>query len=439
MKIHPETHTPSRTLQGLIKDKSSIEYAKAKYYIPGGVNSPVRSFKSVNSEPVFIKKAKGSKITDVDQNEYTDFCLSWGVHILGHAPDYVLNAVEDALWDGTSYGMPTPLETLLAQSISEAIPSIEQVRLVNSGTEAVMSAIRLARAFTKKNKIIKFDGGYHGHADHLLASAGSGLASLGISSSPGVPAEFLQHTISIPFNNQEAVFEAFARYKDDVAAIIVEPVPANMGVVLPNEGFLQFLRNISTEYQSLLIFDEVITGFRPKLSGAQGYFKVSPDLTTLGKIIGGGFPIGAYGGRKEIMSMIAPEGEVYQAGTLSGNPVAVTAGIATLKRLNYPLFYETLNQKSRDFIHYLEEITRNKGITINSFQSMFTMFFSEGPVRNYSDAKRSDSERFERFYKRAMNEGLLFSPSQFEANFISSMHSPADLNRTLEIVHKILK
>ncbi len=420
-------------------DTSILEFAKAKKYMPGGVNSPVRSFKGINGDPLFISRAKGSKLYDVDNNEYIDFCLSWGVHILGHAPQSVLKAVEDALWNGTSFGMPTPGETELAKLISEIVPSIEQVRLVNSGTEAVMSAVRLARAFTGKKKIIKFDGGYHGHVDHLLVSAGSGLATLGISSTPGVPEEFVQQTISLPFNDELQVFEAFAKYKDEIAAIIVEPVPANMGVVLPKEGFLQFLRNITKQYNSLLIFDEVITGFRPKIGGAQSYFGITPDITTLGKIIGGGFPIGAYGANKEIMRLIAPEGNVYQAGTLSGNPIAVTAGIASLKRLETPLFYETLNHKSRDFIFWLKEITKNKGIVINSFQSMFTIFFNENEIHNFEDVKKSDLARFELFFKKSVNKGLLFSPSQFEANFISAAHLPEDLNKTLDIVFQIVK
>lgn len=427
------------TQNAQIFNNSEKEYAKAKYYIPGGVNSPVRSFKGINSEPFFVKKGSGARITDVDGNEYLDFCMSWGVHILGHAPSYVLDKVEEALWDGTSYGMPTPLETLLAESISGAMPSVEQVRLVNSGTEAVMSAIRLARAFTHKNKIIKFEGCYHGHADHLLVSGGSGLASLGIPSSAGVPSDFIRHTISIPFNDQNAVAETFEKYRDDIAAIIIEPVPANMGVILPEKGFLSFLREITIKYGSLLIFDEVITGFRPKISGAQGYYQVNPDLTTLGKIIGGGFPVGAYGGRKDIMSLVAPEGNVYQAGTLAGNPIAVTAGLATLKRLRSPLFYETLNHKSRDFVHYLEEITKNKGIVIHSFQSMFTIFFSEHEIQNYEDVKKTDLPRFEKFFKKMLSEGIFLSPSQFETNFISSMHTPADLSRVLEVIHRILK
>jgi glutamate-1-semialdehyde 2,1-aminomutase len=424
----------SKTIQ-----KSQAEFAEAQLVIPGGVNSPVRSFKGINSEPIFIKKAHGATLYDVDDNKYVDFCLSWGVHILGHGNPDILDSVNEALSKGTSYGMPTTGETLLAKAIAETVPSIEMVRLVNSGTEAVMSAIRLARAYTGKNKIIKFDGCYHGHADSLLVSAGSGLASLGIASSAGVPDSFLQHTISLPFNDELSVFEAFAKYKNDIAAIIVEPVPANMGVVLPQNGFLQFLRNITSEYQSLLIFDEVITGFRPGIGGAQGYFGITPDITTLGKVIGGGFPVGAYGGRKEIMSLIAPSGDVYQAGTLSGNPIAVAAGIATLKKIRLPQFYEPLNHKSRDFIFYLEEITKHKGVVINSFKSMFTLFFNENPVNNYEDVKRSNLKRFEKFYKKLLEQGIFFSPSQFETNFISAAHLPEDLNKTLEVINRALK
>jgi glutamate-1-semialdehyde 2,1-aminomutase len=420
-------------------ENSKIEYAKAKQYIPGGVNSPVRSFKSIHGDPVFIRKGSGSKITDVDDNEYIDFCLSWGVHILGHAPGDVVRKVEAAIKLGTSYGMPTPGETVLAEMITATIPSIGMVRMVNSGTEAVMSAIRLARAYTGRNKIIKFDGCYHGHVDYMLVTAGSGLASLGISSSPGVPEEFLQHTIRVPFNDDIQVSGVFERYKDEIGAVIVEPIPANMGLVLPREGFLQFLRDITNQHHSLLIFDEVITGFRPQLGGAQEFLGVMPDITTLGKIIGGGFPVGAYGGRKEIMQMVAPEGSVYQAGTLSGNPVAVAAGIATLSQLQQPQFYDSLNKKSHDFIVHLEEITARKGVIINSFKSMFTIFFTDNEVNNFEDAKKSDLARFEKFFKKALDKGLFLSPSQFETNFISVAHSPADLDKTAEIISEALK
>ena len=416
-----------------------MEFIRAKKYIPGGVNSPVRSFKGINGDPVFIKKASGSKITDLDDNQYLDFCLSWGVHIAGHAKKEILNAVEAILWNGTSFGLPTPGETDLAELITSSMPSIEMARLVNSGTEAVMSAIRLARAFTGKNKIIKFDGCYHGHVDYMLVSSGSGLASLGISSSQGVPEEFVQHTIRVPFNNELQVAETFERYKNEIAAVIVEPVPANMGVVLPREGFLQFLREITMQNNSLLIFDEAITGFRPELSGAQGYYDIIPDLSTLGKIIGGGFPIGAYGGRRDIMSMIAPEGNVYQAGTLSGNPVAVAAGIASISQLRSPDFYNDLNQTSLTFIQHLKEITINKGIVINSFQSMFTIFFNDKEVNNFEDVRNCDLSRFEQFFKKALNKGIFFSPSQFETNFISSAHSSSDLNNTLDIINDIIK
>lgn len=420
-------------------ERSIFAFTKAKQYIPGGVNSPVRSFKGINGDPIFIAKSSGSTLTDIDQNEYIDFCMSWGVHILGHAPVNVLRTVEEILWNGTSYGLPTLGETKLAEMITSSIPSIEQVRLVNSGTEAVMSAIRLARAYTGKTKIIKFDGCYHGHVDYMLVSSGSGLATLGISSSPGVPEEFVRQTIRIPFNNISQVTEAFSNFKDEIAAIIVEPVPANMGVVLPREGFLPFLRQITRQNNSLLIFDEVITGFRPQKDGAQGYFGVSPDLTTLGKIIGGGFPIGAYGGRKDIMSMMAPEGNVYQAGTLSGNPVAVTAGVAILSQLDSPLFYETLNQKAQNFIGQLKGVSENKGMVINSFKSMFTLFFHENEINDFEDVNHCNLKRFERFFKKALDKGLFFAPSQFEANFISAAHSSINLDKTLDIISEILK
>ncbi len=420
-------------------DKSVLEFAKAKMYIPGGVNSPVRSFKNVNSDPIFIQKASGSTITDVDDNQYTDYCLSWGVHIAGHANKNIMNAVEKVLWNGTSYGLPTPGETVLAELITSSVPSMDMVRLVNSGTEAVMSAIRLARAFTGKNKIIKFDGCYHGHVDYLLVSAGSGLASHGIASSPGVPDEFVQHTLRIPFNNKDQVAEIFNKYGSEIAGIIVEPVPANMGLVLPGEGFLQMLRDITQKNQSLLIFDEVITGFRPQIGGAQEYFGVNPDITTLGKIIGGGFPIGAYGGKREIMSMIAPEGQVYQAGTLSGNPIAVAAGIAAISLLKSHRFYDNLNRTSDTFLLSLKEITQNKGIVVNTFKSMFTLFFQDGEVNNFENVKSSNLVRFEKFFKNALSRGLFFAPSQFETNFISLAHTPSDLNKTLDIINEILK
>jgi glutamate-1-semialdehyde 2,1-aminomutase len=415
------------------------EFERAKQFIPGGVNSPVRSFKAINGNPVFVKKAEGDTLTDIDNNKYIDYCLSWGVHILGHSHKKVIKAVEDNLWNGTSYGMPTVGETDLAELIVKAVPSIEMMRLVSSGTEAVMSAIRLARGYTGRDKIIKFDGCYHGHADHLLVAAGSGVANLAGSSSKGVPEDFTKHTLSLPFNNEEQLREAFLKYKNEIAAIIVEPIPANMGVVLPNQGFLQLLRDLTTQNNSLLIFDEVITGFRPTIGGAQEYLGITPDITTLGKIIGGGFPIGAYGGKKDIMLHIAPEGGVYQAGTLSGNPVAVTAGIKTLQLLTAPMFYKQLNQKSSDFIHYLGEITRKKGIRMNSFQNMFTLFFTDKEINNYGDAKSSDLKRFEIFYKRLLEKGVYFSPSQFEANFISAAHTPENLSKTLELVNQILK
>ncbi len=360
--------------------------------------------------PIAVQIAKGSGITDADKNEYIDFYLSQGANILGHASDNILDAVEKALRDGANHGMPTLVENLLAKSISEAIPSMEQIRLVNSGTEAVNGAIRLAKVFTGKHKVIRFE-------DQC-----------------SVPTNLDGETIRLPFNNQEAVSGSFFKYKDDIAAIIVEPVPSGMGVVLPKKGYLQFLRNITAEHRAPLIFDETTTGFRPKISGAQGYFGISPDLTILGKIVGGGFPVGAFGGSRELMSLIIEDSSFSPI-----NPITATAGIATLKRLNTPLFYETLNHKSRDFIYWLEEITKHKGIVINSFQSMFSIFFSDKEITNYEDAKSSDVRRFDRFHKKLMKEGIYLSPSPFEANFLSIAHLPEDLNRTLEVVYKILK
>ncbi len=415
-------------------DKSISEIFERKSNNPH-VNTTLQLLKGINGIPIDIKRAKGSKLYDVDKNEYIDFCLSHGAHILGHAPHSVIDALEDAIWDGTSCGLPSTNDTVLENLIVELIPSIEQVRLVSSANEAVTSAIRLARAFTGKKKIIKFDVCYHGQIDQLLVSNNSGLNSPATSTSLGVPNEFVQHTISVPFNNEHQVSYAFEKYKNEIAAIIVEPVPTNMGVVLPIEGFLKFLRKITLENNMLLIFDEAITGFRPTIGGTQGYFDIAPDITIFGNILGGGFSIGAIGGSKNMLDLLVPNYRIYQ----TTNPIAVTAGLAILKRLQTPLFYETLNQKSRDFIFNLNEITRNKGISINSLQSMFTMFFNDNETLNYNDVKKSDYARFGKFYKQSLNSGLFFSPSQFATNFISSAHLPADLNKTLDIVYQITK
>jgi len=422
----------------MIMNKSIEEFKKAKKYLPGGVNSPVRSFQSLNCDPVFMKQGKGSKIIDIDNNEYIDYCLSWGVLILGHADQVVTRSVSNSIRNGTSFGTPTVLETTLAKMIVDSVPSIEQVRFVNSGTEAVMSAIRLARAFTKKKKIIKFDGCYHGHADHLLVSAGSGLATFKKASSNGVPEEFVNETISIPFNDENTVNTTFNKFKDEIAAVIVEPVPANMGVILPRANYLDFLRKITTENNALLIFDEVITGFRSGIGGIQSFTGIEPDLTTFGKILGGGFPIGVYGGKQALMSLISPDGPVYQAGTLSGNPVAVTAGIATLEVLKQNGFYNTLNKKAADFESELKKIIVNKDIQINFFHSMFTIFFTNSPISNFNDVNRCDFKRFARFHNMLIEMGIYLSPSQYETNFISSAHSYDDLESTLSKIKKVI-
>jgi len=409
-------------------------YNEALKYIPGGVNSPVRALRSVGETPLFIKKAKGTTLIDVDDNMFTDFCLSWGVFILGHGHPEVDMAAVAALSNGSSYGIPSIPETELAWSVNQMIPSMELVRFVNSGTEAVMSAIRLARGFTGRNIIVKFDGCYHGHADHLLVTAGSGVATLNGSSSAGVPSGFTAYTISLPFNDTGALEKVFKQHGDDIAAVIVEPVPANMGVVLPYNGYLQFLREITLHYGSLLIFDEVITGFRLSAGGAQQIFGITPDLTTIGKIVGGGFPAAAFGGRREIMSLLAPDGPVYQAGTLSGNPVAMSAGAVTLYLLSEAGFYERLAHKSERFIGCLQEAIRGKDIIINYINNMFTLFFNIEEARTFEDVKKADRQRFARFFRYMLAHKFYISPSQFEANFLSAAHGDSELNRFAETV-----
>ncbi len=416
-------------------------FSEAKRYIPGGVNSPVRSFKAVGGYPVFVKEARGSKIYGECGREFIDYCLSWGALILGHAHSGVTQRLEKAIRKGTSFGTATKLEIELAKFIVKAIPSVEQVRLTNSGTEAVMSAVRLARAYTNKSKIIKFEGSYHGHADYLLVKAGSGQATLGMSDSLGVPKDFTKHTMVLPFNNIKRVEEIVKKYQKNIAAIIVEPVAGNMGVVLPKPGFLQDLRKIVDKYNIVLIFDEVITGFRLSYGGAQEFFKVKPDLTCLGKIIGGGLPIGAFGGRKEIMELLAPEGGVYQAGTLSGNPIAVTAGIATLKILKENNPYGVLQKKTRrlcEGIRLKAERCKIK-LKINYIGSMFSIFFATEEAIDYRTVKTQDMDLFRRFYHYLLKEGVYFSPSGFEANFLSLAHSDKDLDKTLKVISEIFK
>ncbi len=413
-------------------------FNEAKRYITGGVNSPVRSFKSVGGIPVFINRAGGSKIYDEAGKEYIDYCLSWGALILGHSYSELIRSVEKALRKGTSFGANTKLETKLAKLIVESIPSIEQVRLTNSGTEAVMSAVRLARAYTGKKKIIKFEGSYHGHVDYLLVKAGSGAAALGIPDSLGVPRDFTKHTIVVPFNNIRQIETTVKRHKKDLAAIIIEPVLANCGVILPQIGFLRALRNIADIYNIVLIFDEIVTGFRLAYSGAQNFFGVMPDMTCFGKIIGGGFPIGGFGGKKEIMRLLAPLGGVYQAGTLSGNPVAVTAGIFTLERLKQKNIYKNLEEKTKKLC---EEIKRKAEeykieIKVNYIGSMFSIFFSNEDVVDYKTARKQDFDLFNKFFHSLLRQGIYFSPSGFETNFLSAMHTAEDVEKTLKIIDK---
>lgn len=420
--------------------RSKQLFLEAQSYLPGGVDSPVRAFKAVGGTPPFIVKAKGSKIYDADGNDYIDFVGSWGSLILGHAHPQVVEAIKRAAEHGTSFGAPTELEITLAKMICAAMPSIEMLRFVNSGTEATMSALRLARAFTGKDKIIKFAGCYHGHADGLLVKGGSGLATLGIPDSAGVPSSYAENTSVAPYNNVEAVRQIFELYPKQIAAIIVEPIAANMGVVLSQPGFLTGLRQLTHEFGALLIFDEVITGFRVAYGGAQTLYEVTPDLTCLGKIIGGGLPVGAYGGRREIMQMVAPVGPVYQAGTLSGNPLAMTAGIETLKILQPPGTYKQLEMKSASLEEGITKAASKAGIDfyISRVASLLTVFFSNTAVNDYESATQADTAFFGRFFQRLLSEGVYWPPSQFEAAFVSLSHSDEDIRLTNEIIERVL-
>ena len=421
-----------------MKTKSQELFARAKKYIPGGVNSPVRAGKAVGIDPPFIARAEGCTLWDADGNTYIDYVSSWGPMILGHAHPGVVSALAEAVRRGTSFGAPTELEVEMAELIVDRVPSVERVRMVNSGTEATMSAIRLARGVTGRNKIVKFDGCYHGHGDSLLVEAGSGVATFGIPGSPGVPEDLARQTMSLPFNNLPAVEETFKRFGESIAALIVEPVPGNMGVVVPDVGFLQGLRDITETYQSLLIFDEVITGFRLAPGGAQEYHGISPDLTCLGKIIGGGLPVGAFGGKREIMERLAPEGDIYQAGTLSGNPLAMTAGLATLRILGEPHVYSTLEQRSEMLFSGLKSSAEAAGIpvVINRVGSMGSLFFSNIPVTDFAAAKRCDGDRFRRYYIRMLEQGIYLAPSPFEATFLSLAHTNEIIEKTLDFAAK---
>ncbi len=417
------------------RSKSEALFAAAQKLIPGGVNSPVRAYRSVGGTPPFIARGNGSRIYDVDGNEYIDYVLSWGPLILGHRPPQVIEALREVLEIGTSFGAPTEREVELAALIHECVPSIEMLRLVSSGTEATMSALRVARGFTGRDLTIKFEGCYHGHVDSLLVKAGSGMATLGIADTAGVPESFAATTIALPFNSIEAVEIAFRERGDKIAAVIVEPVVGNMGCVPPRDGFLQALRDLTAKHGALLIFDEVMTGFRLALGGAQELYGIKPDLTTLGKIVGGGLPLAAYGGRADIMNKVAPLGPIYQAGTLSGNPMAVSAGIAVLRYLKaHPEVYEIIERRTAQLTANVPE-----GITVNRVGSMFTFFFTPDPVVDWESAKRSDTARFKQFFHWMLDRGIYLAPSQFEAGFVSTSHSEQDIARTVDAANEFFR
>ena len=422
-------------------ENSHILFDRALNVIPGGVNSPVRACKSVGTKPVFINRAEGCMIFDEDGNGFIDYIGSWGPMILGHRHPAVVDALSSVLKKGTSFGAPTELEIKLAEILIAAVPSMDMVRMVNSGTEATMSAIRLARGFTKRDTIIKFDGCYHGHADTLLVEAGSGVATLSIPGSPGVPKSFVAHTLSLPYNDIDSVSELMKTQGEKIACIIVEPVAGNMGLVTPVNGFLQALRDLTDKSGSLLIFDEVMTGFRVTHGGAQSVYGISPDLTCLGKIIGGGLPVGAYGGRRDIMEHIAPQGPVYQAGTLSGNPLAMAAGIATLTQLNAPGFYEALDEKTERLAAGLKGASEKSGIIVKLTRagSMLGLFFTDREVMNFEDAKTSDLKMFSDYYKGMLSEGIYLAPSQFEALFVSSAHDTEHIDKTIQAAEKVME
>ncbi len=421
------------------RGNSQRAFEKARQVIPGGVNSPVRAFGAVGGTPVFIASGKGSRITDIDGNTYIDYLGSWGPLILGHAHPEVVAAVRAAAERGSSFGAPTEAETRLAELIVEAVPSVEKVRLVNSGTEATMSAIRLARAFTGRDAVVKFEGCYHGHADGLLVAAGSGAATFGVPSSPGVPADYARHTIVLPYNDPDAFKELCQARGDEIAAVIVEPIAGNMGLVPPQPGFLEALRELTARHGIVLIFDEVITGFRVAYGGAQALYGITPDLTTLGKIIGGGLPVGAYGGRAEIMDHISPTGPTYQAGTLSGNPLAVAAGIATLEVLKRGDVYPRIASLCEKLCEGLGEAAAAAGVVRHATRvgSMFCGFFCQGPVVNYSDVKRADTERYAAFFHGMLDRGVYFAPSQFETAFVSAAHTDEDIEQTIAAAREV--
>ena len=421
-------------------EKSAAAFAEAKQNMPGGVNSPVRSYRGVGGTPPFIASASGSRIVDIDGNEYIDYVGSWGPMVLGHAHPKVTAALQAALLRGTSYGAPTLLETALAQKVRQAVPAMELVRMVNSGTEATMSALRLARAFTKRDRIVKFDGCYHGHHDSLLVKAGSGAATFGVPDSPGVPTSVAHTSLTLPFNDIAAMEELFVQQGELIAAVIIEPVPGNMGMVLPQDGYLAKVRELTAHYGSLLIFDEVMSGFRVALGGAQAHFGIKPDLVCLGKVIGGGLPVGAYAGKRAIMQMVAPAGSMYQAGTLSGNPIAMAAGFACLTEVAQPGIHETLTDRTTQLANGLLEAAEEAGIplVVNHVGGMFGIFFTDAKtVTCYQDVVKCDVERFKRFFHLMLEEGVYLAPSAFEAGFMSVAHSEEDINNTIDAARKV--
>mgnify|MGYP001382334191 CR=1 FL=1 len=422
-------------------DKSIALFDQAKSLMPGGVNSPVRAFKNINGNPIFFEKAQGAYLFDADGNKYIDYIGSWGPMIMGHSHPEIVNAIKNQAELGTSYGAPTSLESDVASIIIKNVPSIEKIRMVNSGTEATMSAIRLARGYTNRNKIIKFDGCYHGHVDSLLIKAGSGVSTFGLPDSPGIPEDLAKHTITCPYNNIEAFIEIFNSVKDDLASVIVEPIAGNMGFVPGTLEFLQTIRSYTETNNSLLIFDEVMSGFRVSLGGAQEIYNIKPDLTALGKVIGGGLPVGAFGGKKEIMDYLAPEGPVYQAGTLSGNPLAMAAGATLLNLLIAQNPYKGLEEKAKLILNGIKEIMISSGIpfSTNQIGGMFGFFFSEELPKNINDVSKTNDEMFSSFINSCIENGIYFAPSKYEAGFISAKHGDTEIDKTLEVINKIVK
>ena len=424
------------------KINKSIElYKEAKLHMPGGVNSPVRAFKNINGNPIFFKKAKGPYLTDADNNKYIDYIGSWGPMILGHSNPKIIKAISKQLELGTSYGAPTSIESDTAKLIKKCFPSIQKIRMVNSGTEATMSAVRLARGYTNRNKIIKFDGCYHGHVDSLLIKAGSGVSTFGLPDSPGIPNELAKKTLSCEFNNKDDFLKIFNKVKDDLAAVIVEPIAGNMGFVPGDKSFLKLLRNKTSENNSLLIFDEVMTGFRVSLGGAQELYGIKPDLTTLGKVIGGGLPVGAFGGKKKVMDCLAPNGPVYQAGTLSGNPLAMAAGSTLIKLLIETNPYQQLENKAKNLLSGMKKLFESHDIpfSTNQIGGMFGFFFSEKLPSNLIDVENTNDKQFKKFLNKCIDNGIYFAPSKFEAGFISTKHTKTEISNTIKIVEKILK